>query len=266
VDPHQQAIRGAARRLGVDVSELEWRDDVRRLEHGGRLVELRDGRRPSSLSHRVEALCDDKVACKARLASLGIPVPAGILVARDTPNQAAVAMRLARGRPQVLKPIAGTHGEHLRRGIRSLEEVLEHVAVTPREHRALVLEDEIEGHDLRIQAVGGSLVAACTREPGGAVDVTDLIHPRYADWVVRIAQAFPIELFAMDVRTPSLDADPERAARVLELNARPEWLHHTTSARRTHDIAAIILESLFGPLETDSRLDPSGRAGISRRC
>jgi cyanophycin synthetase len=37
-------------------------------------------------------------------------------------------------------------------------------------------------------------------------------------------------------------------AKVLELNARPEWLHHTFSERRTHDVAALILESLFGKL------------------
>ncbi len=312
--PHEDAIRAAADRLGIVVREDDGVRDGIVLSYRGRSVGLRKGRRPSFLDPAAEALCDDKAACKSRLASLGIPVPAGIVVEVGAPNQAAIEAQLARGRAQVAKPRAGTRGEHVRVGLTTLEEVLRHVAATPAQHEALVLEDEAEGVDLRIQAVGGRLFAACVREPAyvvgdgvhdvatlvaarravmkaenpenvleldadalalleeqglapgaiparerrvrlgrvanmarGAVatDVTGAIHPRYAEWIDRIARAFPIALFAVDAMTTDVGADPERCAVVLEVNARPEWLHHTFSGGRRHDVAEAILRSFF---------------------
>ncbi len=314
LDPHQAAIRDAASRLGIAVTSASEDPDVLVLGRGRRSLAIRKGRRIPSLRADVEAMCDDKAACKARLSSIGIPVPAGIVIDREAPNQAAIEAHLSRGVAQVAKPLSGTHGEHVRLGIRTLEEVLAHARETPAGHRALVLEDQAIGRDLRIQAVAGRLLAACVREPAyvvgtgtddvralvdarravmsrqnpenrleldepsvallreqglapdsvpapgqrvqldrlanvarGAipVDVTDSVHPRYAEWVERIARTFPIELFAMDVITEAVDADPERAANVIEINARPEWLHHTFSAGRTHDVPAAILRWLF---------------------
>jgi D-alanine-D-alanine ligase-like ATP-grasp enzyme len=248
VDPHQEAVRAAALRLGVRVSVPAWRADLLCLEHGGRLVELHEGRRPSVLSAKVEALCDDKAACKARLAALGIPVPAGIVVSREAPNQVAVEAQLARGLPQVLKPVAGTHGEHVRLGTRRLEEVLAHLSNTPPEHDAMILEDEIEGRDLRIQAVGGALVAACIREPAyvvgdGRATVRTLIEARQA----RMRRENPANRLELDeearalLEAQGLDerAVPEAGRRVRlrsianVARARSPWTSRIGSTRAT---------------------------------
>lgn len=83
---------------------------------------------------------------------------------------------------------------------------------------------------------------------GVAVDVTDQIHARYAQWVAAITERLALPIFALDVLTEDPGADPQQHARVIEINAKPDWLHHTFSERRTHDMPRLILEQLFGAL------------------
>ena len=179
----------------------------------------------------------------------------------------------------------------------------------------ILLEQQLTGNDLRIQALDGKLLAACVREPayvvgdgqhdihtlirerntfiatqnpqnrieldddtrgmlqaqalslnsipaneqkvvlkkvanisqgGVPVDVTDLIHPRYAEWIETLARRLDLQHFAMDVMTSDFSLDPNANAMALEVNDRPMWLQHTFSDRRKHDMPNLILKSLFG--------------------
>ncbi|RMG60717.1 MAG: hypothetical protein D6722_20560, partial [Bacteroidetes bacterium] len=80
---------------------------------------------------------------------------------------------------------------------------------------------------------------------GHALDVTERVHPRYQTYMDRLARALDLRLFSLDVMTPAPEADPDQAARVLEINAQPAWLHHTFSEGRQHDIPALILRDFF---------------------
>ena len=81
---------------------------------------------------------------------------------------------------------------------------------------------------------------------GVATDVTDQLHPRYHDWVRRIVEFLNVGYFALDIIGESAAADPLNTAKALEINAKPEWMHHTFSEVRTHDIAEILLDVVFG--------------------
>ena len=78
-----------------------------------------------------------------------------------------------------------------------------------------------------------------------ATDITDQLHPLYHQWIDQIVEYFNVPYFAIDFIAPDPSSEPSKNAVVLEINAQPEWLHHTFSEVRKHDIAAVILDCLF---------------------
>lgn len=80
---------------------------------------------------------------------------------------------------------------------------------------------------------------------GIAVDVTDEIHPGFQDWVSALSEYLRMPYFGFDMLTTDYTVPPGQATKALEINAFADWLHHTFSERRTHDIARLILEELF---------------------
>lgn len=96
-----------------------------------------------------------------------------------------------------------------------------------------------EGQRVVLQAINNLALG------GVAVDVTDDIHAHYGTWATIIATRFALPVLALDVRTPDPSHDPRTAAHVIEINAKPDWLHHTFSERRQHDIPGMLLERMF---------------------
>ena len=81
---------------------------------------------------------------------------------------------------------------------------------------------------------------------GVATDVTDKIHPLYHEWVSALVKYLKTDYFGLDLMTKNYIENPIENTKVLEINARADWLHHTFSEHRTHDIAGMILKELFG--------------------
>lgn len=80
-----------------------------------------------------------------------------------------------------------------------------------------------------------------------AVDVTDQVHPAYQQWVTAIAKHLNLQIFALDILTTDHTRQPAQAgAHLLEINSHPQWVHHTFSEGRTHDIGAMLLGALLG--------------------
>lgn len=80
---------------------------------------------------------------------------------------------------------------------------------------------------------------------GMAIDVTEEIHPDFQDWVTALADYLDTGYFALDLITTDPQQKPSGHSWVLEINARADWLHHTFSERKTHDMAGMILHALF---------------------
>lgn len=303
-DPHGRALQRAADELGLasrDRSHDFPPDGLEFSDGAGATVIAVKGRRFPWLRTEAERTLDDKGRTKRTFMELGIPTPLGTTFS----DPAAVAFPV--GRPQVCKPVIGTHGQGVVLGLRTSEELQAHCAADLA--NAWILEDQVEGRDLRLQALQGRLVAACVRRPAQvvgdgrrtlrdlmqalddtvrtlnpgnrcvpdadtaralgdrclddapdagavvpvktvanlavgatAVDVTGDLHPTWGRWVEAFAAALELPFFALDAVTTDPSADPlASGAAVLEANARPEWLHHTFSEGRTHDMARQIL-------------------------
>ena len=79
-----------------------------------------------------------------------------------------------------------------------------------------------------------------------AIDKTADFHPDFQKWIDKIVDYFGTPYFAIDIIAEDLTKSPDQKAWALEINARPEWMHHTFSRVKTHDMGRIVLESLFG--------------------
>jgi len=319
-DPHQLALMATARSLGIEtVDQSHLGVDAVDYCHGGRVERVLMGQAFSHLTGIASIFCDDKLACKSLLAAHDVPVPRGI--APSGPEDPAIAVLLAEGGNWVVKPRVGEHGKGVVVGLRSLDAVQKAMREGP--PGPYLVEAQVAGEDLRLQAVGGRLVAACRRVPASitgdgqqpvraliearrevvrranpandlridgevmahleaagltlddivpagrevvlrgvanmssgarAIDVTDELHADWIDLMQCIGEMIGIRVFSVDAVTADASRPPAFGA-VLEVNARPDWLHHTFSERRQHDIPRLLLEDLFG-------LDGSGEVGL----
>lgn len=314
----------AASRLGIeteDKSEL-WRMDAVIYRYQGKEELVIDGRMYSSLGHQQDILIDDKHVTKMILEEMGIPVPnSRVFVVEEDEDDAPkdeiesqIGDFFKTGQTYVCKPLMGTDGDAVGMHLSSMWAIEEHVNANRDVYATWLLEEQIDGQDLRIQAIGGKLVAACVRKPafvtgdgvtelddliathnekiaeqnphnrleidvaarqlmkqqevflssvieegrkivlkqvsnmgqgGVAEDVTDSLHPRYQEWIGKIAGRFNIRTFAFDCISSDPTMDPMENSATLELNAKAQWMHHTFSEVRQHDIPTLILKDLF---------------------
>lgn len=164
---HQQRIVEAARRLGIEVIDLSgsWRMDALLLRRGDQERLVIQGRVYASLSHQAHMLAAHKHACKQYLAGLGIAVPEGLVFQDAKTSRPAIAEFVAAHAPVVCKPLDGTDGKGILMDIEDPRQVEEYWRVVRRDYDQFMLEEQVSGGDLRIQAIGGNLVAVCIRVP-----------------------------------------------------------------------------------------------------
>lgn len=306
-DAHQLALLTAAKRLGIDVEDRldDWGIDAVQYRFADRAVVIIDGRINHGLSFTAAQLCLSKPATRSILAELGLPVPVAVLLPDDSHD--ALASLIDSG-PVVCKPPQGEWGTGVAMDLSSVDAVLEQLAHLG---GVALVEEQVEGKDLRIQALGGRFQVACIREPasvigdgnsrvsaliqaraqevarlnpdnrlvvdvvterlltqqgltlddipspgrqvmlkrisnlsqgGRAIDVTEEVHPVYREWTAAIGDRLGLDFFAIDVVTPDPTLSPaESPAWILEVNAPCQWLAHTFSERRSHDLPTKIL-------------------------
>ncbi|MCB0651210.1 MAG: hypothetical protein KDC85_08045 [Saprospiraceae bacterium] len=309
-------ILAAARQQGISVKDISdiMNVDAAILEYHGRSELLVQGTPTSLINSRSQYYCDNKALTKEAFDFLGIPSPRSILF--QTPEENHVVSFFEAGKKYVCKPPDGTNGVGVEMHISSLGDISSYLAKHQAEdHSFFMLEEQIEGEDLRVQVVGGRIVAVCTREPAHvvgdgtsslqelisalqktvkaqnpannlvvdqttlrllgnqqieltdvpqsgkkvilkelanmaqgavAIDKTDQFHPGFQLWVDKLVTYLGTSYFAIDIIAPDLSAPPEQGAYALEINARPEWLHHTFSRGRTHDLPGMVLDAIFG--------------------
>src|SRR5690606_1039023 len=111
-------------------------------------------------------------------------------------------------------------------------------------HRAGLSEESIveAGRRIELHSVANIGIG------GEAVDVTDRVHPAWADIAVRARRAVldawhaGIDLIAADISRPP----DEQAWCIIEVNTNPDLgLHHFPMSGTPRDVAGILVESLF---------------------
>lgn len=311
---HNQLIK-RAELLGVQVKDVShiMNTAFAVFDYQGISELVREGVPTSWINVRSQFYCDNKQLTKLAYEHLQIPHPKSITF--QSANEPNLISFLQKEKVYVCKPLDGTNGVGVLTGIRTIEEVKDYYKNNSNLATTFMLEEQIEGDDLRIHVLGGKIVAACIREPafvigngldslktliekrriemrkqnpsnfleidnatldllqqqkisltdipklnrkiqlkkvsnmaqgGIATDVTNEIHPIYHKWVSGLVQYLNTGYFGLDLMTKNYAANPIENTNVLEINARADWLHHTFSEHRTHDIAGMILKELFG--------------------
>ncbi len=175
-NPYARIIIDEARRRGILVEVLDNQLAYFRVTLGGRSVTCRE-----SLTELTSAVafcrCDDKRLTHRVLQAAGLKVPTQQEAASDVEN----AEFLSQHGRVVVKPARGEQGAGVSVDIRTLGELAHAIELARRECADVVIEDFVEGQDLRVIVIGGEVVAAALRKPPqvtgtGRHSVTKLIE------------------------------------------------------------------------------------------
>lgn len=157
---YARIIVDEACRRGIAVEILDAHHGYFRLSQGGRSITCRE-----SLSELTSAIamsrCDDKRVTRNVLTAAGLRMPEQILA--EDPE--AVRAFLAHHRRVVVKPARGEQGQGVQVDLRDPQSVEAAIATARRFCDDVLVEEMVEGDDLRIIVIGYQVVAAATRRP-----------------------------------------------------------------------------------------------------
>lgn len=175
LNPYARIIVDEALARGIRVDVLDSAGGYFTLAHGGRSIRCRESLTDLT-SSVVMSRCADKALCTRLLRSAGVRTPAQ-MAAADPSDNTDFLNRYGR---LVVKPVDGEQGAGVSVDIRD-EEALRIAIEAARQHGRVLLEEFIEGQDLRILLIDYQVVAAAIREPAmitgdGRLDVSALIR------------------------------------------------------------------------------------------
>lgn len=159
-NPYARIIIDEALRRGIAVEPVDPPRSYFRLQLGGRRITCRE-----SLCDLTSAIamsrCDDKAITRDILSKAGLRVPAQVQW-RDTGTGAAFLQQHQR---IVVKPARGEQGAGIAVDVRERAELNDAVKAAQQVHDKVLLEEFVEGVDLRIIVINGEAVAAAVRRP-----------------------------------------------------------------------------------------------------
>jgi GNAT-family acetyltransferase (TIGR03103 family) len=160
LNPYARIVVDEARRRGIAVDVLDAENGYFRLHSGGRSVVCRE-----SLCELTSAVamsrCDDKRVTSRILAGAGLNVPTQIL-AEDPETCRAFLEEKER---VVVKPRRGEQGAGISVDVRTPEALAAAVEGAGRHAADVLVEELVEGEDLRVVVIDLEVVAAATRRP-----------------------------------------------------------------------------------------------------
>lgn len=134
----------------------------------------------SNVSSLLRSLTTDKHLTKEYLSSFGLPTPKGqvfteLLMAREYLMETSL--------PLVVKPVSGSYGRGITVDVRGEEALVEAWNYAKEHHHQILLEEHVEGVDIRVLVIGGEAKAALLRVPAHVVGdgesaVEELIHKK----------------------------------------------------------------------------------------
>lgn len=160
LNPYATIITTEAKRRGIAVEVLDAEMAIFELTYGGRTVRCRESL--SDLTSGVAmTVCDDKLLTHRFLEAAGLSVPA-----RQLHEDAEQDRQFLEEHERiVVKPARGEQGAGISVDVRSPGELDKAVAAAERVHARVMLEEYVEGEDLRLVVIDDALVAAAVRRP-----------------------------------------------------------------------------------------------------
>jgi GNAT-family acetyltransferase (TIGR03103 family) len=159
-NPYARIIADEALRRGVRVEVLDAEAGYLRLSHGGRSIVTRE-----SLSELTTAVamsrCDDKRITRKVLAEAGLRVARGRSASFDDADEAF----LAEVDDLVVKPARGEQGAGITVGVTTPDELRAAIELAQATCPEVLLEERVDGDDLRVVVIDHEVVAAAIRLP-----------------------------------------------------------------------------------------------------
>ncbi|NBC34186.1 MAG: N-acetylglutaminylglutamine synthetase [Alphaproteobacteria bacterium] len=160
MNPYAMIIINEARRRGIAAEVLDAEGGFFKLIYGGRSVACRE-----SLSQMTDAVamsrCDDKAVTRRVLEAAGLRVPGQIAVT-DLEQAKSV---LAKYGQVVVKPARGEQGRGISVDVRDAAHLEEAIEAARQHCETVLVEEFVQGQDLRIIVIDYRVVAAAIRKP-----------------------------------------------------------------------------------------------------
>jgi GNAT-family acetyltransferase (TIGR03103 family) len=164
LNPYAMILIEEARRRGIAVEVLDEEGGFFRLTYGGRSVVCRE-----SLSELTTAVamsrCADKAVTRRLLGRAGLFVPAQIAAGSGE----KIGAFLEQYGTVVVKPANGEQGRGVAVGLKTREDVDAAIDVASRIDQKVLLEQYVEGEDIRVIVIDFKVVAAAIRRPAQIV-------------------------------------------------------------------------------------------------
>jgi len=160
LNPYAEIIINEARLRGIDVDILDEKGGVFSLTFGGRTILCRESL--SELTSAVSmSLCDDKALTHRVLKLAGLSVPHQQFAKKNQDDREF----LKKNKRIVIKPVRGEQGAGVSVDIRSDLEMQRAIKEAESICSDVLLEEYIEGSDLRVIVIDFKVMAAATRVP-----------------------------------------------------------------------------------------------------
>jgi cyanophycin synthetase len=309
-EAQHKLIVNSAKEYGATITNLQDEKGVMSDEifYNGVSKTITNGIPTEWLNEHAGNYCDNKQLSKTLFQKLKIPSPQSYRFNKIED----LDKRVQFDREFICKPEVGTNGVGVVFDIQNIEDVSHYLKNQDKEQKYYLLEEYVEGNDLRIQIIRGEIVAACVRKPAFilgdgitsvnnlirirrdqiknqnpansltvdeesnnlihdsgyslhsilplnemlslkrianmgqgaiAIDVTDELDIRINQWVKELSAFLKTGYFAIDIITKKIG--DIGCYKVLELNHRAEWMHHTFSENRTHKMGEVVFKQLF---------------------
>lgn len=160
LNPYARIIVDEARRRGIQTDIIDSEGGLFRLSWGGRSVRCRE-----SLSELTSAvalsICDDKRVTRRIVEAAGVRVPRRI----DPQDLGGIDEALETYGQLVVKPARGEQGKGVAVGLKSMADVQAALLRARRICPEVLVEEQVEGEDLRLVVIDYEVVACAVRRP-----------------------------------------------------------------------------------------------------
>ena len=165
LNPYARIIVDEARRRGIQVEITDPEGGFFRLSYGGRSIHCRE-----SLSELTSAIamsiCDDKAVTRRIVANAGVRVPDQL---PGDAGEEALAAFVSRHTEVVVKPARGEQGRGISVGLSRSEDIAAAIDEASKICDRVLVEEYVEGVDLRLIVINFRVVAAAVRRPARVV-------------------------------------------------------------------------------------------------
>ncbi len=165
LNPYATIIVNEALRRGIHVEVTDEEGGFFRLIYGGRSVHCRESL--SELTSGVAvSICDDKAVTRRVVARAGLRVPEQMDIKPGAGNDVReIGQFLRKHGSLVVKPARGEQGRGVSVGLTTLDQVKGAVEMARPLSNRVILEEMVNGTDLRIIVIDYKVVAAAIRQP-----------------------------------------------------------------------------------------------------